>query len=182
MMTPEALACFDRFRSSAFRLECRQAYLVEDEREELADWRAHRPRPEYSVRTSPWLARIATDTLAGKRWQRVRVVDLPLGEYIRWQLQDYISAAATGDDIRLLNRADHPTLALDEDFWLFDADTEQPFAIALAYDDAGRPGTHQLVTEPARIVAYRDLRAATWAASVPLNAFLADYDPLPLTA
>jgi len=182
MMTAEALACFDRFRSSAFRLERLPTYVVEDEREEIDDWRAHRPRPEYSIRTSPWLARIATDTLAGKHWQRLRIVDLPLGEYLRWQLLNYIEAAATGEEIRIIDRASCPVLAADEDFWLFDADKAQPFAIAMAYDEDGRPGEHQLVTDVERLTAYQRTRDAAWKTAVPLNEFLASYDPLALTA
>ncbi len=57
-MTPEEFnAAFDSFRSSAFRLECLQAYAVSAEDARLRAFREGLPRPERSVRTSPWLGR-----------------------------------------------------------------------------------------------------------------------------
>ena len=69
------------------------------------------PRPERSVRTSPWLAHIARTTSAGKSWRRVRVVGWPLTEYERYQMIGYRVSAATGDVIRIAGRSAHPELA-----------------------------------------------------------------------
>ena len=52
-------ACFDLFERSAFRLETLPVYAVAAEDERLRAFRLGLPRPERSVRTSPWLARIA---------------------------------------------------------------------------------------------------------------------------
>ena len=53
--------CFDDFRSSAFRLETLQRYDVPAEADRIAAFREHRPLPERSPRTSPFLRRIADD-------------------------------------------------------------------------------------------------------------------------
>jgi hypothetical protein len=132
-------ACFDLFERTADRLETLPAYAVGgSEEERLRAFRLGLPRPERSVRTSPWLARIARTTAAGKSWRRIRVLGWPLTEYQRYQLVGYQESAAAGDVIRIADRSAHPELAaLDRDFWLFDADGPQPFAALMSYDDAG---------------------------------------------
>jgi hypothetical protein len=76
------------------------------------------PRPERSVRTSPWLRRIAVTTVAGKRWQRVHIVEHLLSEYLCYEIEGYVESA-TGEEISIADRAAHPDLArLGPDFWL----------------------------------------------------------------
>ncbi len=132
-------ACFELFERTAERLEVLPAYAVGGaEEERLRAFRLGLPRPERSVRTSPWLARIAQTTAAGKSWRRIRVLGWPLTEYQRYQLTGYQESAAAGDVIRIADRSAHPELAaLDRDLWLFDADGPQPFAALMSYDGTG---------------------------------------------
>ena len=59
-------ACFDLFERTADRLETLPAYAVGgSEEERLRAFRLGLPRPERSVRTSPWLARVARTTATG---------------------------------------------------------------------------------------------------------------------
>ncbi len=173
-MTPDEFgAIFDRFRSSAFRMETLQAYRVAEDLAAIEAWRADRARPEYSVRTSPWAARLATSSIAGRLWRRVRVVELPLTEYVRWEIAAYIESSVLGEQIRILVRTSTFT-DLTEDFWLFDADQPgQAAAVAMHFDADGRPGEHQLVTDPDLIAAYAQAAARAWDAATPLNEFLA---------
>ena len=132
-------ACFDLFERSAFRLETLARLRGRRRGRAPAGLPAGLPRPERSVRTSPWLARIAQTTAAGKSWHRVRVVGWPLTEYERYQMIGYRESAAAGDVIRIADRSAHPELAvLDRDFWLFDAEGPRPFA-ALHGLRRGRP-------------------------------------------
>ncbi len=103
------------------------------EADRIEAFRRGLPRPERSVRTWPWLARIAVNPAAGK--QRVRVLDEPLTEYQRYQLGGYVESQAVGDEIRVARRgaAPHLAAALATDFWLFDGTT----AVILAYDGEG---------------------------------------------
>ena len=104
-------ACFDLFERSAFRLETLPAYAVGGaEAERLRAFQLGLPRPERSVRTSPWLARIDQTTAAGKSWRRVRVVGWPLTEYERYQMLGYQESATAGDVIRIADRVAHPEL------------------------------------------------------------------------
>lgn len=173
MTSEEFGALFDRFRSSAFRMETLQAYRVAEDLTAIEAWRAGRARPEYSVRTSPWAARLATSSIAGRLWRRVRVVELPLTEYVQWETAAYIESAVLGEQIRILLRTSTFT-DLTEDFWLFDADQPgQAVAVAMRYDADGRPGEHQLVTDPDTVAVFAQAATRAWDAATPLNEFLA---------
>jgi len=162
--------CFDRFRDAAFRMETMQRYTVDEDEPAIAAWRSGRARPEFSVRTSAWAARLAATTIAGKSWRRVRAVDLPLSEYVRWEMAAYAESSVLGEEIRILTRTSEGP---DEDFWLFDAAGIDPFAITMVYDEKGRQGEHRLVSDADTIRSYSDLADATWKAAVPLNEFVA---------
>jgi hypothetical protein len=101
-------ARFDEFRHTAVRLEALPGYRVGGrEAERIAAWREGRPRPERSVRTDPWLARIAMTTLAsGRGWERVRVFDDPPTAYQRQQIESYREAQAAGDRVVIASRAE----------------------------------------------------------------------------
>jgi hypothetical protein len=166
-------ACFDRFVVSAFRLETLPDYAAPAEDERIAAFRAGRPLPERSPRTSPWLRRIAETTAAGKHWSRVHVVDYPLSEYTRFEIVTYGESAAAGEDVRLTDRRADPALdALTWDFWLFDAETDHPFAALMRYSHGGEYLGAQ-VTDDAAVVrtctAERDLALRH---SVPLAEYL----------
>jgi hypothetical protein len=138
-VTPDEFnAAFDSFRVSAFRLECLQTYAVSAEDARLRAFREGLPRPERSVRTSPWLARVAATTIAGKSWSRVRLVRHPLTEYTRYELIGFVESQACGEQIRIVDLNAHPQLAdLGPDFWLFDAGGSNEFAIVINYDADG---------------------------------------------
>jgi hypothetical protein len=79
------------FQRTVSRLEALPAYDVGGaEAERIAAFRAGMARPDRNVRTDPRLARIALSTLVeGKRWERVRVVDDPLSDYQRYQMESH---------------------------------------------------------------------------------------------
>lgn len=122
-MTIDFNGCFDRFRDTAFRMETMQRYTVDEDEPATAARRSGRARPEFSVRTSAWAARLAATTIAGKSWRRVRAVDLPLSEYVRWEMAAYGESSVLGEQIRILTRT---SKGPDEDFWLFDAAGTDP--------------------------------------------------------
>jgi hypothetical protein len=167
-------ACFEVFTASAFRLETLSSYAVPAEDEGLRAFRLGLPRPERSVRTSPWLRRIAETTAAGKSWRRVRVLGRPLSEYECYQLIGYQESAAAGEVIRIADQSACPSLAaLARDFWLFDAGTAGAFAAVMNYDHAGAYLGAAVTTEPAVIMACITARNLAQQHSVPLGAYLA---------
>lgn len=176
-MTDEEFdACFDEARHSVFRLETLQRYTVVEEAERIEAFRRGAPRPDRSVRTSPWLRRIAVSTAAGLRWSRARLVELPVSEYVRYQLQGYVESAAAGEEIRLavLNQKPDLQQAIEiGDFWLFDGGTPQARAVALHYDHLGRPIGEELIAEAGVLDRLTELHISVWNEAQPLNEFLA---------
>lgn len=168
-------ACFDLFERTAERLELLPAYAVGGtEEERLRAFRLGLPRPERSVRTSPWLARIARTTAAGKSWRRIRVLGWPLTEYQRYQLTGYQESAAAGDVIRIADRSAHPELAaLDRDFWLFDADRPQPFAALMTYSGEGAYLGSEITADPEAVERCTTALRLAGRYAVPLDTYLA---------
>jgi hypothetical protein len=168
-------ACFDLFERSAFRLETLPAYAVGGaEEERLRAFRLGLPRPERSVQTSPWLARIARTAAAGKSWRRVRVLGRPLTEYQRYQLVGYQESAAAGDVISIVERSAHPELAaLTRDFWLFDEDGPQPFAALMTYDDTGQYVGSEITAAPETVERCKAAQQLAGRYSIPLATYLA---------
>lgn len=167
-------AYFDRFTTDVFRLENLQHYAVSEEDARLRAFRQGTPRPERSVRTEPWLARIAVTTVAGKSWQRVHVVDHPLSEYLQYELVGYVESQAAGEQIAIADRASDGSLArLGEDFWLFDANSSDAYAILMHYDDVGRFVGFEHTVEPSVLEQCRSEREIALRHSVNLNTYLA---------
>lgn len=173
-MTPaEFDALFDVAHSTIFRLEQLPAYAVGGaEEERIRAFREGTPRPERSVRTSLWMARIATSTVAGKSWSRTRVVDQPLTEYQLYELESYRESQAVGETISVVLRS-----AIDEDggpdFWLFDGGTQHARAVMMHYTEDGRLDRRELVEDAGRLAELDARRDTVSATAVPLNEFLA---------
>lgn len=175
-MTPaEFDACFDRFRVSARKLETRRRYAVGGaEAERIREFEEGKPRSVRSVRTDPWLARIAVSTAAvGKSWHNIRIHDEPLTGYQQYGVASLVESQAAGVDVRIAQRRTIPDL--DQDMWLFDAERLhelEAFALVMYYDVDDRYTGARLVTEAAAL----DLLLSRWnralAVSVPLNEYL----------
>ena len=163
-------AHFETFRATAFRLETLPRYSDEIEDAELALFLAGKPLPERSPQTEPWLKRVADTTVAGKRWQRVHVVSHPLSDYLRFELVGYEPNAEAGEDVRIASRDIHPELTgLQQDFWLFDAETPEPSALLMHYDASGRLTGFDRTTGPDIISRCRRERDLAIACSVSLR-------------
>jgi hypothetical protein len=135
-VTPDELGrLFVTFKTSAFRLECLPVYDVteDDEGHAFRLWQAGESQPVQD-RDWPKLCRSAVG--AGKKMQRVRVVQSSLTEYQRFQLAwGYPANVAAGEDIRILTvESELPPDIPWQDYWLFD----DAIAVILEYDDKGR--------------------------------------------
>ena len=113
-------ALFNAFTTEVARLEALSAYAVGgSEQQRLDAFRGGHPRPLRSVRTDPWLARIAVSSvIAGKSWTRIRVVDTPMTDYQRYQMASYRESQAVGEQVRIALRT--AVGDVGPDFWLFD--------------------------------------------------------------
>jgi len=168
-LTPaEFNAWFDHATTSLFRLETLQTYDTTGDAA-FAAFRAGTPRPERSVRTSPWMRRIAVTTANGVDWSRVRIVTWPLTEYTRYELVGYVESQAVGDRTRLLSGPD----GHGPDFWLRDGGTDHAEAIAMHYPPGGGLPRYEVVTDPERLAALHAIAVELSERATPLNEFLA---------
>lgn len=86
----------------------------------------------------------------------------------------YVESAATGEDIRIADRAAHPDLAkLNEDFWLFDADTDRAYALLMGYDEEGHFLGYDHTNDPDTLDRCRAQRDLALKHAVSLNIYLA---------
>jgi hypothetical protein len=166
-------ACFDAFDYSATRLEVLPAYDAPAEAESLRAFELGLPLPERSVQTNPWLARIQRTTAAGKSWTRTRIVGRPLTAYERYQLgYGYPASVLAGERISVADRSAFPGLAeVVRDFWLFDAETESPFAAMMSYDEAGAWLGAEVTSDSGVIDRCKEHKRLAERYAVPLDAF-----------
>lgn len=163
-MTGEDFAAlFDAATRSVFRYEALQTYAVAAEDPSMAAFRGGSPRPERSVRTSPWLRRIAVQTAAGVSWSRVRFVTWPLSEYVQWELVGYVESQAAGEAISIIDEA-----ATAPDFWLVD----EARAVLMRYNEDGAVVERELITDPEHVAGLVHVASTLRAAATPLNTFL----------
>lgn len=108
--------------SSIFRLETLNVYDVPHEREAFEAF----CRGEGYTRDEDdeaWTSRIRDDTAKGKRWQRVHVVDRPLSQYLRFEVETgYAISGPAGEEIGMIERDPNGPAWHREhsDFWLLD--------------------------------------------------------------
>lgn len=166
-------AYFDHFTRTAVRLETLPAYAVGGaEQKRLDAFRARQPRPLRSVRTDPWLARIAiTTATAGKSWVRYRIVDDPLTEYQQYGLASLIESQSAGEQVHLVRRGDVPDSGPDA--WLFDHGTPGAFALVMRYTPDGRWLGFEHTADPNRLTEIMTRVQTIAEQAIPLNVFLA---------
>jgi hypothetical protein len=174
----EQTALWQRCHRSAWRLETREVYDVPEEAEELARFRRGEPVDSAS---DEWVQHVTAATTAGKHLGRVHVIDRPLADYdrdsyLRFETEFYWLSVPAGEDVRIAVRSQHPELQrLRRDFWLFDAETSQPFATLMRYDDHGRflcAGLAEPASDPEVIAACLADRDLAMRLAVPLGQHL----------
>lgn len=158
---------FTGLRSSWFRLETLQRYEVAYESMEYQQFLQTGRLVGGSV---DWQHMITAHTNAGRKLQRVHVVEEPLTDYLRYEFASYERNARAGEEIRLIptQPGSWPTgLPQRQDFWLFD-DSD---AWAMTYDPTGWFIAAEQITQPDEIAGCRQLREIALTQSIPL----ADY-------
>lgn len=156
---------FREFRHTAWRLETRSGYASDRNSPKWARWQAGE---DVAGGTSAWLENVAGQTAAGKRIERVRLVDERPTEGQRFLLASAPGNVRAGEDIRNLTRAQAEQLRLpDYDFWLFDSRTVARFA----FDENNTTLGVYVTEDPAEVLAACRARDAAWHHAVPTRQF-----------
>ncbi|MEV5409751.1 DUF6879 family protein [Thermopolyspora sp. NPDC052614] len=159
LLTPEEFAdLFNSFaHTAAFRLETRDFYDEDSEHEPFRRFLAGEPADDS------WVADFCEDVRSwvaeGKRVERVRVITVPHGDYVRWSMTVARLNVQDGEDIRYLPRPEARDLEFPhEDYWLFDSRR----AAVLHCDDADRLLGAELIVDPAEVVKRCRWRDVAW--------------------
>lgn len=162
-------ALFTSFHHTAWRLETRRRYASD---EQTTEWKQFRTGKvvEWDY-DDDWCTNVRTQTSAGKRIERVRLVDSPATPGQLYLRSNAVRNCAVGEDIRNMGRAQANQLVLpDEDFWLFDS----RLVARLVFDDADNLTGAELITDPATVNRYCQARDAAWHYAVPYEDFKID--------
>lgn len=160
---------FRAFRTSAFRLETLQAYAEPNESSPFQNYlRGINPPPSW---TQEWCEMVASHVASGRSMRRIHVVDVPLSDYMRFEIECcYVYTGASGENIRLVDRAKlSPELRAStrEDFWLFDAS----MVMVNDYDDYGALYQARLSSSPEIVARYQGIEQRIWDLGVPFVDF-----------
>jgi hypothetical protein len=167
---------FDTFRREAFRLELLPQYLVAQEADEFAAFKAG--QSPVALVGDAWHRTIHSAAARGAVMRRVHVVTPPLSDYLRFEFARYYGASQdAGEEIRILDlttasgSVDLPPV----DFWMFD----ERDVVHMLYEPDGTQIGRELLAAPdlTRYLAWRD---AAWEAAVPFAQYrdaLADARP-----
>lgn len=156
---------FREFRHTAWRLETRRGYASDRRSPKWARWQAGE---DIAAEASGWLENVAEQTAAGKRFERVRLVDDPPTDGQQFLLASAPGNVAAGEDIRNLTRAQAEQLRLpDFDFWLFDSKILARFA----FDEDDTTLGVYVTEDPADVLAACQARDAAWHHAVATQEF-----------
>ncbi|MBW8738041.1 MAG: hypothetical protein JF621_13245 [Streptomyces turgidiscabies] len=159
---------FETFERTAWRLETRHSYASDRTGPNWARWKAGE---DVGLDTpGAWGANTQRQTAAGKRFERIRLVDNPPTAGQEFLLARALNNETAGEDIRYLWRADAGRLQLPAvDFWLFD----DRHALVLHFDNADEYLGAELVEEPLRIGEFRRIRDVAWPHAIRRTDFVA---------
>jgi hypothetical protein len=115
-----------------------------------------------------WLSMVRDAAREGRRFARVRVVDLPLSDYNRWGHVVAQHNIAAGEDIRYLTRGRAGEIGLPNyDYWLFDSRK----LLCMRYDNEDRFVGGEIIEDAGEIVRHNFWRDAAWHLSVRRDEF-----------
>lgn len=160
-------ALFRKYRHTAWRLETRTHYGKLNEDRPFQQWLAGEDPGLDWFR--PWLSMMREELATGKRMERVRLIDDPPSDYLRWELWGTPYNLGVGEDIRYLPR-EHPIVEElpDFDFWVFDSTT-----VARLEFDGDRFLGATLTEEPELVLAALRARDAAWHHALTFTEYMA---------
>lgn len=160
-------------RRSAWHLETRDWYGVDDEKQRLALFAAtgRRDHAAEAAERAPWLDLIREVTTAGVQVRRARIVCEPLSSYMRFSHAGTQPNIDAGEDVRWLPRRQASRIALPgNDFWLLDGQQ----VLFNYFTGDGRSAGHELAADTQAVSLCTAAFEAVWAAAIPHARYQAD--------
>ncbi|MBD0738838.1 DUF6879 family protein [Streptomyces sp. CBMA29] len=158
---------FTQLEHTAWRLETRRRYASDEATDTWAQFSRGEP-VNWEGANEQWCAERREQSALGKRFERVRLLDSPATPGQLYLLDNARRNSAVGEDIRCLGRADAQRLQLpEEDFWIFDS----RLVALLNFDADDNLVNVELITEPAAVNRYAQVRDAAWHYAVPYDTY-----------
>ena len=156
---------------SVFRLEAIPVYKVPEDLILFEKWK--QGRLELDARSKEWLKNLKKTSQRGVKIQRVRVVPLPLSDYIRYEIDFWKNSVKCGEEILSLKSKDYGKIIknLDftpKDFWMFD----DKALIIFLYDSRGDFVREESIPNKATIKRYAELKRKLLERAVQMDKFL----------
>ena len=172
-MNEDQLAAVVFSAGDVLRIEARQSYAVDSDRDWLNAYLRGEPQPDIELKRA-WLDRIGAAARAGRPWRRIRIVDQAVTDYLRYQAEwSYVDNSRAGEQIRVVDAAGWPEGATCGhrvgDVYLLDGSV-----IEMHYDADGRFLSAQDTGDPER----RRLAATLWASAQEFDQWWADRSDL----
>jgi|LakMenEpi03Aug12_release.lakeMendotaPanAssembly.Ray.scaffolds.fasta_scaffold180084_1 hypothetical protein len=160
---------FRSFTSTASRLETLQEYAEPNESGPFHQYlKGIVPPPSW---TEEWCNMVENHVASGRSMRRIHVVDLPLSDYMRFEIKCcYVYTGASGENIRLVDRASlspEERAITQEDFWLFDGS----MVMVNDYDQTGSLYQARVSMSPEIVSRYVNIQSRIWACGVPFVDF-----------
>ena len=157
------------FQRTAFRFEVRDSYNSEVGREAFRRFLAQ--EPDAFLWHQQWLDKLRRDHEQGKRWQRIRIVTVPVSDWTRYGVTVGRLNVQAGEDIRYLRRSAAEALGLQPyDAWLLD--DEQ--LVRMHFDDLDDSFIGaEIITYAATLEKHRAWQQLAWQHAQPLDVFAA---------
>jgi hypothetical protein len=160
---------FRYFRRTAFRLEVQPTYKVDIEQEAVDDFLRGEPRPatDYDYYAA-WLRKVREISEAGRRLDRIRVLESPPTPYQSFELHMARYNIAAGETLRTIDRAAAVEHGIPDraDWWIFD--DEVVALMRFAADGTPLGGT--IITNPSTVSQYCTWRDLAVRHSTPFEA------------
>ncbi|UED84751.1 DUF6879 family protein [Streptomyces profundus] len=167
----EWAARFQNFRREAWRLETLPQYLMPQEAEEFAAFRAGTRIDPHAV-SNEYTDRLRRQVTEGRSQGRVHIVAQPLSDYLRFEFSQYYAPhALAGEEIRILDVTDRENpLAGVQDFWIFD----HAEVVLMNYHPDGRQINREV--HDGDVAAFIEYQRVAVAASVPFEEYVKGLD------
>lgn len=173
LLAGEAWAArFERFTHEAWRLETLPQYLMPQEAEEFAAFKASGEHIDPHSVSNEYTDRLRRQVSEGRVQGRVHVVSQPLSDYLRFEFAQYYAPhALAGEQIRILDVTGRPNPVHGaQDFWMFDRSE----VVLMNYEPYGKQISREVFAgDPAPYVEYQRIAIAE---SVPFEEYVKDLD------
>jgi hypothetical protein len=165
---------FTDFHYTAYRLETLQRYTMPYEEEPLRRFLAGEPYPDDPT-IKKWLTIVQDSVIAGKQIQRVHIVQEPLSDYIKFELEwGYPGNHKAGEEILIIpvEKGQWPDGLPKHDYWLLDSKQ----LIIMRYGPEGAFLTAELVDDDVEVKKHNHWRDLALDKAIPYDQYMKTYD------